>query len=591
MKYTYSGAYVYKRLLGYAKRYWKGVVLGVIGTMMMAAIDASLTGMIKPLLDKGFMARDMKFIQWLPFGVILAFVARGGANFMSNYYMAWSGRNVVMRFRQEIFAHLMKLPARFYDNTTSGQLLSTIIYNVDQVAKASTDAVVTVVQESCFITGLVIVMVMTSWKLSLVFFISAPLIALIARRSSRRMRMLSTNVQQSMGDITHVAEEAIEGYKVIRIFGGEAYETKKFNASAEKNRTRELKIIVTSALASSLVPVVAGCVVAVMIFFATKNAFHVTAGGFTAMVAAMLGLLKPMRNLANVNNTIQKGIAGAESIFILLDKKTETDQGTRQLARAAGKIRYQNVEFAYNPDQPILHQINLEVEPGQTVALVGRSGSGKSTLVSLLPRFYDEYTGTITIDNVDIRAFHLSDLRNQFALVSQHVTLFNDTITHNIAYGRLSDTCEKEIFAAAEAAHAREFIEALPLGFNTLIGENGVLLSGGQRQRLAIARALLKNAPILILDEATSSLDTEAERHIQAALEKLMQNRTTLVIAHRLSTIERADKIVVLDAGKIVETGTHKELLALEGYYAKLYRMQFVDPREVEAAIPELQTS
>lgn len=586
MNYTYSGAYVYRRLLGYAQRYWKGVVLGIIGTMLMAAIDASLTGMIKPLLDKGFIARDMKFIYWLPFGVILAFVARGGANFMSNYYMAWAGRNVVMRFRQDIFAHLMKLPAQFYDNTTSGQLLSTIIYNVDQVAKASTDAVVTVVQESCFITGLVIVMLMTSWQLSLVFFCSAPLIALIAKRSSRRMRMLSVNVQQSMGDITHVAEEAIEGYKVIRIFGGEAYETEKFNRCAERNRSRELKIIATSALASSLVPMVAGCIVSIMIFFATKNAFHVTAGGFTAMIAAMLGLLKPMRNLTNVNNTIQKGIAGAESIFILLDKETEKDQGTCRLLRAKGAIVYRDVKFAYSPNQPVLHHLDFVVEPGQTIALVGRSGSGKSTLVSLLPRFYDDYTGMISIDGIDTREIYLGDLRNQFALVSQNVTLFNDTIAHNIAYGRLSEAGEKEVRRAAEAAHALEFIETLPLGFNTLIGENGVLLSGGQRQRIAIARALLKDAPILILDEATSALDTEAERHIQVALEKLMQNRTTLVIAHRLSTIERADKIIVLDAGKIVEIGSHRELLALEGYYAKLYRMQFADSRALDIPIP-----
>lgn len=582
IRYTYSGVYVYKRLLGYARRYWKGVVLGVVGTMLMAAIDASLTGMIKPLLDKGFIARDMNFIHWLPFVIMFAFVARGGANFMSNYFMAWTGRHVVMRFRQEIFAHLMKLPARFYDNTTSGQLLSTIIYNVDQVAKASTDAVVTVVQETCFITGLVIVMVMTSWQLSLVFFFSAPLIALIAKRSSRRMRMLSTNVQQSMGDITHVAEEAIEGYKVIRIFGGENYETEKFNRCAERNRSRELKIIATSALASSLVPLVAGCVVSVMIFFATKNVFHVTAGGFTAMIAAMLGLLKPMRNLTNVNNTIQKGIAGAESIFILLDKEKEKDHGTRHILRARGAIVYQDVEFSYYQDKPILHRLNFTVEPGQTVALVGRSGSGKSTLVSLLPRFYDEYSGVITIDGIDTRELYLGDLRNQFALVSQHVTLFNDTIAHNIAYGCLSATSEDAIKQAAIAAHALEFIESLPLGFNTLIGENGVLLSGGQRQRIAIARALLKNAPILILDEATSALDTEAERHIQVALEELMLNRTTLVIAHRLSTIERADKIIVLDAGNIVEAGTHLELLARDGYYAKLYRMQFAEPRTLD---------
>lgn len=585
-KFSYSGIYVYKRLLGYAQRFWKGIVLGIIGTMFMSAIDASLTGMIKPLLDEGFIARDMRFICWLPVGIVLVFFIRGIASFISSYYMAWAGRGVVVRLRQEIFAHLMKLPANFYDNTTSGQLLSTIIYNVDQVAKASTDAVVTVIQETCFISGLIVVMIMTSWKLSLVFFISAPIVSMIARRSSRRMRFLSSNVQRSMGNITHVSEEAIEGYKVIRTFGGEDYEINKFNSYAEANRFRELKIIATSALASSSVQLIAGSIVAVMIFFATKNTFNVTAGGFTAMVAAMLALLRPMKNLTNVNNTIQKGIAGAESVFLLLDKEVEKDNGTVSLNRCKGAIVYENVSFAYRSDILTLNKINLDIEPGQTIALVGRSGSGKSTLVSLLPRFYDAYTGSIYIDGIETRTLRLADLRNQFALVSQNVTLFNDTIAHNIAYGRLSDTSEQDVIRAAKAAHALEFIETLPEGFNTLIGENGVLLSGGQRQRIAIARALLKNAPILILDEATSALDTEAERHIQVALEELMHTRTTLVIAHRLSTIENADIIVVLDNGDIIETGSHKDLIARDGYYARLHRMQFAEAQSSLALTP-----
>lgn len=581
--YHYSGLYVYKRLLGYAKRYWQGIALGITGTAVMASIDASLTGMIKPLLDRGFIARDLQFIHWLPLAIILAFLVRGAANFMSNYNMAWTGRNVVMTFRQEIFAHLMQLPARFYDNTASGQLLSTMIYNVDQVAKASTDAVVTVVQETCFIAGLIVVMVMTSWQLSLVFFFTAPIVATIARHSSKRMRKLSTNVQQSMGDITHIAQEAIEGYRVIRTFGGESYEIEKFNNSARKNRTRELKINATSALASSGVQFIAGSIVAIMIFFATKNVFHVTAGGFTAMVAAMLAMLKPMRNLTNVNNSIQKGIAGAESIFLLLDRNPEADLGTKKLIRAQGAISFTNVSFAYQADKPVLHNLNFQIEPGQTIALVGRSGSGKSSLVSLLPRFYDEYSGIIAIDKINTRELCLTDLRNQFAFVSQNVTLFNDTIAHNIAYGRLSDASQAEIMAAAKAAHALEFIETFPDGFNTLIGGNGILLSGGQRQRIAIARALLKNAPILILDEATSALDTEAERYIQAALEELMHNRTTLIIAHRLSTIEKADKIIVLENGRILEMGSHSELFANDSYYAKLYRMQFTETQILEA--------
>lgn len=571
-----SGLYLYKRLLRYAQRYWFAFVLGIIGTMLESGITAGFTWVIKPILDKGFVERDQLFIRWLPVGIILAFIVRGIAAFMSNYYMAWAGRNVVMQFRQDIFAHLLRLPARFFDNTTSGQLLSAIIYNVEQVAKASTDALVTVVQESCFIIGLIIVMMLTSWRLSLVFLIAVPIIAYIARYSSLRMRKLSSNVQSSMGEVTHVAEETIEGYKVIRTFGGEQYETEKFNRLTEKNRFRELKIIATNTLASSSVQLIAGVIIAVMVFLTTQKT-NITAGGFISMISAMLALLKPMRNLTTVNNTIQKGIAAADSIFSLLDEQPEKDKGTISLTRSKGKIEYRNIEFSYQNNKSILHNINFCVEPGQTIALVGRSGSGKSTLVNLLPRFYDEFTGTIFIDGIDSRTLRLEDLRNQFALVSQNVTLFNDTIAHNIAYGRLEEATEGEIKKAAIAAHALEFIEKLPDGFNTLIGENGVLLSGGQRQRIAIARAVLKNAPILILDEATSALDTEAERHIQEALEELIHNRTTLVIAHRLSTVEKANKILVIDDGYIVEEGAHQELLDKDGYYARLYRMQFKD--------------
>lgn len=575
-----SGFYLYRRLLHYARRYWLAFALGIIGTMFESGITAGFTWVMKPLLDKGFVARDPVFIRWLPVGIILAFLVRGGAGFMSNYYMAWAGRNVVMRFRQEIFAHLLRLPARFYDNTSSGQLLSAIIYNVEQVAKASTDALVTVVQETCLIIGLIVVMVIVSWQLSLLFLITVPVVAWIARHSSKRMRHLSSNVQTSMGEVTHVAEEAIEGYKVIRTFGGEAYEMNKFNQITAKNRFRELKIIATNTLASIGVQTIAGFVIAIMVYLATMKT-NITAGGFTSMIAAMLALLKPMRNLTTVNNTIQKGIAAADSIFSLLDEEPEVDRGTQQLTHTHGAIIYREVTFAYHPDKAVLQHINFQAMPGQTIALVGRSGSGKTTLVNLLPRFYDGYSGQILIDGIDTRELHLADLRSQFALVSQHVTLFNDTIAHNIAYGRFANATTQEIIAAAEAAHAMEFIEKLPEGLNTLVGENGVLLSGGQRQRLAIARALLKNAPILILDEATSALDTEAERHIQAALDSLMHNRTTLVIAHRLSTVEKADNILVLNEGQIVEAGNHQQLLKLEGYYARLYNMQFKEKEEV----------
>ncbi|MFU8798231.1 MAG: ATP-binding cassette domain-containing protein, partial [Gammaproteobacteria bacterium] len=400
----------------------------------------------------------------------------------------------------------------------------------------------------------------------------------VARYAGLRMRKLSRNVQQSMGEITHVAEEAIEGYKVIRTFGGEDYETEKFVKATERNRVRDMKIIATNALSTVMVQQIAGIAIAFTIFFATSSHIQITAGGFASILAAMLAILKPMRNLTNVSGVIQRGIAAAESIFALLDELPEKDTGTKHIQRVKGQIEYRNVNFTYaRGSQKVLENIHFTVKPGQMIAIVGRSGSGKSTLMNLLPRFYDDYMGSILIDDQDTRDICLNDLRNQFALVSQHVTLFNDTIAHNIAYGRFSAASESDILQAAHAAHVSEFLHNLPEGLQTRVGENGVTLSGGQRQRIAIARAILKNAPILILDEATSALDTESEKHIQAALEDLMRDRTTLVIAHRLSTIEKADRILVMDKGHIVEEGTHQSLIKQKGVYAKLHRMQFKD--------------
>lgn len=579
-----GGWSAYKRLLASTAPYWMLFAIGLVATAMNSGIDATLVWALKPIINEGFIAHNHNFLtRLLPIGIVVIFVLRGTSGFLSDYCIARVGRNVVRDFRQKVFAHYLKLPASFYDQHTSGQLLSTLIYNVEQVAQATTDALLMVVQEGFLAIGLIIAMFAGSWQLTLLFLVSAPLITLIFVYSSRRMRKLSANLQDNMAEVTHVAEESIEGYKAIRTFGGEQYEMNKFNRATRQNQQREMKVIVTDSLGTSGVQLVASVFIAIILLIATSSLLNVTAGGFVAMLGATLGLLRPIRRLTGVNNKIQKGIAGAASVFELLDLEPEKDTGTIPLLRTSGHIEYRDVTFHYpETKKNVLKNVSFSVQPGEVIALVGKSGSGKSTLVNLLPRFYDVQMGNILMDGVNIHEYRLADLRNQFALVSQHVTLFNDTIAHNIAYGRFSDASEAELIEAAEAAHAMEFIKQLPDGLQTLIGENGVLLSGGQRQRIAIARAILKNAPILILDEATSALDTESERHIQAALEELMRDRTTLVIAHRLSTIENASRIIVMDHGKIVEIGTHQQLLQLKGQYAKLHALQF---KELEIVV------
>jgi subfamily B ATP-binding cassette protein MsbA len=578
-----KGIDTYRRLLAATKKYWVAVVLGIAGTIALSLIDAGFAWLIKPIINQGFIARDIVFIRWLPLIIVVIFIFRGVAGFASSYFISRVSRNVVKDFRCKIFSHLLKLPANFYDRHSSGHLLSTIIYNVEQVAQASSDALVTTLQEASLVIGLVAVMFMVNWQLTLFFMIVTPFIVWVMKTCSSRLRRLSTNVQKSVGEVTHVASESIEAYKVIRLYGGQEYEDHKFARVTKSNQQRELKVVVTNSVSTSLVQLIIAIPIAVVLFFATSPSFHVTAGSFASIISSMIMMLRPVRRLTMINSYIQKGIAGAESIFLLLDEEVEKDTGTQRLVRAKGAITYDHVNFEYQQTkQPILENINFQVEPGQTVAIVGRSGAGKSTLINLLPRFYEISSGQIKIDNVDIKNYRLQDLRNQFALVSQHTALFNDTIAHNIAYGQEGEVDEQKIIEIAKAAHAMEFIEQLPNGLNTVIGENGVLLSGGQRQRIAIARALYVDAPILILDEATSSLDTHAERHIQDALVALMKQRTTLVIAHRLSTIENADWILVLDKGGLIEKGTHAELLALNGAYAELHRMQFREQPAVE---------
>lgn len=576
IKDRYASLTVYLRLLKYAAPYWACFLLGIGGTIFAVGADSLLAWAVKPLVDNGLVKREASMLEWLPAIIVAIFVVRGFTYFLSNYYLIRVGRNVVRDFRQLVFRHMLHLPSKFYDRETSGKLLSLIIYNTEQVATASTDALLVIMQEGMLLIGLIIVMFLISWQLSLMFMITAPILSIIIRLNSKRLRRLSSNVQNTMGDVTHVAEEGIENYKVVRIFGGEKYEKAKFDEVTQTNRNREMKVVMTNALGSAMVQVITSIPIALIIFVATLPNLHVSVGGFGAMIVAMLRILTPLRRLTKINTEIQKGVAGAHSIFELLDQEVEKDNGLVPLSHAKGAIEFRGVDFHYpNGKKQVLHQINFRVEPGQTVALVGHSGGGKSTLVSLLPRFYDVTNGEILIDGINIHEYKLADLRKQFAIVSQHLTLFNDTIARNIAYGDLDGATNKKIMQAAQAAHILQFIKNLPEGLNTYIGENGLLLSGGQRQRIAIARALLKNAPILILDEATSALDTESEYHIQAALETLMQERTTLVIAHRLSTVERADKIMVLDEGALVESGSHAELLRLDGTYAKLYKMQF----------------
>ncbi|MEO8401762.1 MAG: lipid A export permease/ATP-binding protein MsbA [Gammaproteobacteria bacterium] len=576
----FENAYVtYKRLFTYVRRYWPALVIALAASMVYSGIDAWFVYFLKPLINKGLVARDPHFLRMAPLLVLVVFIMRGLASFFSNYNIASVSRNVIMRLRQDLFAHLQRLPARFYDHSTSGHILSVILYSIEQVANAGADVLTTAIQAGFLIIGLLIVMFKISWKLSLLYFIIIPMITVIMRYTSKRVRRLSLGIQDSMGALTHTAEENIEGYKVVRGFGGEQYETEKFNKATRVNRQREMKVVAARSWSVSSVQLVAAIALSITLYVATLDISRaiLSPGGFVTLIAAMLALLKPMKDLTTMQNKLYRGLAGAQTVFEMLDEKPEEDAGTKTVQRAQGKLILNHVGFAYQSDKTILQDVSFSVNPGEIVALVGRSGSGKSTLVGLLPRFYSDFSGDILLDDVSIRDYRLADLRRQFAMVSQHVILFNDTIRNNIAYGSFGNASEADIKAAAKAAYALDFIEQMPNGLDTLIGENGVLLSGGQRQRIAIARAILKNAPILILDEATSALDTESERYIQSALDELMRNRTTLVIAHRLSTVEHADKIIVFDNGRMTEIGNHADLLARDGKYARLYKMQFKD--------------
>ena len=569
---------LYLKVLKYVRNYWPSFIVALVSNVIYAASDVYFVYLLKPILNKGLITRDTRFIHWVPILIAIIFLVRVTSSFCANYFMARTSRGVIMQLRQNVFKHLLCLPATYYDNHSSGFILANLIYNVEQVANAGADTLSTFLQSICMIIGLVFVMLSINWRLSILVLISAPIVAFTVRKINKRLRTLNLKLQYQMGDITSIAEETIEGYKVVRAFGGQQHEATKFTKATEKNRNFELKITISKSI-GSIIPqiiVVTILICTIWLSMSHQSFLKLSAGGFAALFTAMLTLLKPLKNFTKVNAVIQRGLSGAENVFALLNEPIETNNGTTTIKKATGKIAFKKVNFSYpNTNKLILQNINFESSPGQIIALVGQSGGGKSTIVNLLQHFYDGYTGQITLDDINIRDIALTDLREQFASVSQHVSLFNDSARHNIAYGKFENASDQDIITAAKAANAWGFIKQLPQELDTLLGENGVLLSGGQRQRIAIARAILKNAPILILDEATSALDTESEREIQHALQKLMQHCTTLVIAHRLSTIENADKILLIEHGRIVESGNHQELLAHNGRYARLYKMQF----------------
>lgn len=572
-----SSRALYLRLLGYVRPYWIAFAVSIVCMALTAAAEPAFPAIMKALLDGGFNGQDPDAIWFYPLAIVLLFVVRGIFGFIADYAFAWAANNVVLDLRRAMFGRLLALPTRFFDNQSSGALISKVAYDVQGVTQAATNVITVFVRDSLTVLGLMAWLLWLNWTLTLIVLGMLPLIALIVRLSSRRIRESARGAQTAMGSIAHTLEETIEAHKVVKIFGGQDYEMGRFEAACRKQRRQNMRNIVAASLVSPMTQVLTAMSLGIVIAIALNDsaAQRTTVGGFMGFVTAMLMLLAPLKRLTDVNAPLQRGLAAAESVFQLIDQEAERDAGTVELPRARGRIDFDQLGFGYpDREQKVLQHFDLSIAPGETVALVGASGSGKTTLAHLLARFYAPTSGRILLDGHDIQNVKLASLRANMALVSQDVVLFNDSVAANIAYGAMRGASREDIEAAARAAQAFDFIRAMPEGFDTLIGENGVKLSGGQRQRLAIARALLKDAPVLILDEATSALDTESERQVQAALEVLMKNRTTLVIAHRLSTIERADRIVVMDRGRIAEIGRHADLLAAGGMYANLYNSQ-----------------
>jgi subfamily B ATP-binding cassette protein MsbA len=579
---------LYLRLLRHVFPYWRVFLASILSMVVVAASEPAFPALLKPMLDGSFVSKDKTLILMLPMLLILLFLVRGVAAYISTYSISWVANKLVLDLRQLMFRKLVNLPTQYYDGQSSGMLISKFTFDVTQVTTAATSVVTVLVRDALTVIGLLGWMLYLNWKLTLIALSVTPVTAIIIKLFSVRLRNTSRAVQQAVGNLTHVVEETIECQNVVKIFGGQEYEAARFFNAIDSARRSGMRQMMASAANVPIVQFVAAAALAAIIYVATLQSAgnETTVGAFVSFITAMLMLFAPLKRLTSVSEAMQRGLAAAESVFDLIDQKPEPDAGTRSLPRARGELEFRRVNFRYvHAKHPTLSDVSLRIAPGETVALVGSSGSGKTTLVTLIPRFYHPNSGQILLDGHDIETVKLSDLRGNIALVSQDVVLFNDTVAGNIAYGPMSSKSEAEIIAAAEAAHAMEFIRDMPEGLLTFVGENGVRLSGGQRQRLAIARALLKDAPVLILDEATSALDTASERHVQAALETLMQGRTTIVIAHRISTIEKADRIVVMQKGRIAEIGTHQELLALDGLYANLYRIQFALNGEQPAAL------
>ncbi|EJM68009.1 MULTISPECIES: lipid A export permease/ATP-binding protein MsbA [unclassified Pseudomonas] len=587
-----SSLKIYFRLLGYVRPYISLFLISIVGFLIFASTQPMLGYILKYFVD-GLSnpeaalfptvpyLRDLQLLQAVPLLIILIAAWQGLGSYLGNYFLAKVSLGLVHDLRVQLFNNLLVLPNRYFDKHNSGHLISRITFNVTMVTGAATDAIKVVIREGMTVIFLFASLLFMNWRLTLVMVAILPLIAIMVRTASKKFRKQSKKIQLAMGDVTHVASETIQGYRVVRSFGGEAYEEKRFFDASQGNTDKQLRMTRTGAIYTPLLQLVIYTAMAVLMFLVLFLRGDASAGDMVAYIT-LAGLLpKPIRQLSEVSSTIQKGVAGAESIFEQLDVEPEVDTGTVERDVVSGRLDVRNLSFTYpDTERQVLNDISFSVEPGQMVALVGRSGSGKSTLANLIPRFYHHDKGEILIDGVEVEQYKLLNLRRHIAQVTQHVTLFSDTVANNIAYGDLAGAPREDIEKAAKDAYAMDFIAQLPEGLDTQVGENGVLLSGGQRQRLAIARALLKNAPLLILDEATSALDTESERHIQAALDQVMKGRTTLVIAHRLSTIEKADLILVMDQGKIVERGTHDQLLAQNGYYSRLNAMGLDAPAE-----------